>query len=100
MLVLSGAVNSWFLVGPAQALHLADTDYGRLLLAKLLLFALMLGLAAANRWRLTPALDRAIKEGTPPPRALVLALSLETLLGMSVLAVVGWLGTLPPPGHG
>ena len=45
-----------------------------------LLFVLMLGLAAANRWRLTPALERAIEDGAPPPGALVAALALETLL--------------------
>src|SRR3546814_8278467 len=35
------------------------SPYGQLLLAKLALFALMLALAAANRWRLTPALAAA-----------------------------------------
>jgi len=69
------------------------------LLIKLVLFILMLGLAAANRWRLTPALDRAIADGAPPPGALVVALSLETLFGAGVLALVSWLGTLSPPAH-
>ena len=32
---------------------LIETDYGRVLLAKLGLVALVLGLAAFNRWRLT-----------------------------------------------
>lgn len=100
LIVLSGAVNSWFLVGPAQALHLTDSLYGRLLAGKLVLFGLMLALAAANRWRLGPALDRAIEKGAPPPRALIAALSVETLLGAAVLALVAWMGTVPPAAHG
>ncbi len=100
LIVLSGAVNSWFLVGPSQALHLTDSLYGRLLAAKLVLFLLMLALAAANRWRLAPALDRAVATDAPPPRALIVALSLETLLGAGVLALVAWMGTVPPAAHG
>lgn len=99
LIVLSGAVNSWLLVGPANLLKPFDSPYGQLLAAKLGLFAAMLGLAAANRWKLTPALDQAIGGTAPPPRALVLALVLETLLGLGVLVLVAAMGTLPPPAH-
>lgn len=99
LIVLSGLINTWILVGPAGLLHLTDSLYGGLLLAKLGLFATMLALAAANRWRLTPALDRAVALGAPPPRALIAALVLETLLGLAVLGLVAWMGTLPPPAH-
>ena len=60
----------------------------------------MPGRAAVNRWTLTPALDRAIARSDPPPRALVGALILETLLGAAILGLVAWMGTLPPAAHG
>lgn len=100
LLAATGLVNAWLLVGPDQAPHLFDSAYGRLLVLKLALFAGMLALAAANRWRLAPALDAAIAEDRTPPAALRWSLTLETALGAGVLAVVGSLGTLPPPGHG
>jgi putative copper resistance protein D len=99
LILASGLVNSWVLVGPAAALHLTASLYGRLLAAKLTLFALMLGLAAANRWALTPALDRAIARSEPPPGALVGSLILETLLGAAVVGLVAWMGTIPPAAH-
>ena len=54
VLIVSGIGNSWTLVGSVPALF--GTRYGALLLAKLLLFALMLSFAAANRLQLSPRL--------------------------------------------
>jgi copper resistance protein D len=51
-LVVTGIVNSWFLVGSVDAL--TDSGYGRMLSLKLLLFLAMLSIAAVNRFRLTP----------------------------------------------
>lgn len=64
-----------------------------LLAAKLALFLAMLGLAGANRWRLTPALD-AGKLGAE--RRLVLSLSLETACALGIVALVAVLGMLDP----
>ena len=98
VLVVSGMVNAWQTVGPGQFLALGNTGYGRLLLVKLGLFTLMLGLAAAHRFRLTPALALAVPHD---PRAALArlrgGLALETALGVMVLAAVAWLGTLTPP---
>ncbi len=99
LILLSGLVNSCVLVGPAAALHLTATPYGRLLAAKLVLFMMMLALAAANRWKLTPALDRAIARSEPSPRALITSLVLETLLGATVIGLVAWMGTVLPAAH-
>jgi putative copper resistance protein D len=55
VLVVIGVINSWILVGPDHALALWTTSYGRLLSLKLVLIAAMLGFAAANRFRHTPA---------------------------------------------
>ena len=63
LVIGSGLVNSWMLVGPQNVLTLPATLYGQLLIAKILLFAIMLALAAANRFRLTPAFDRALQSG-------------------------------------
>lgn len=100
LLILTGLVNGWFLVGPRHLAGLVTTLYGRLLLAKLALFAAMLGLAASHRWRLTPRLEAAAA-GSSGARAVVTeirrSIALETAFAVLVLTLVGWLGTLAPP---
>jgi putative copper resistance protein D len=91
-LVLTGATNSLFMVGGASLVQVTTSLYGRLLGLKLTLFGGMLGLAAANRWRFTVALER----GASPLATTCLVA--ETLLGLAVLGVVAWMGALPPPG--
>jgi putative copper resistance protein D len=100
LLVLTGLVNSWFLVGLARVGDLGANLYGQLLIAKLVLFALMLALAASNRFRLTPVLGSILAGGEDPRQALhrlrrsVVA---ESLVGAVLLAVVAVMGTLAPP---
>lgn len=74
--------------------RLATTGYGRVLLAKSGLVAVVLGLAAYNRWRLTrPAL--AMEDGTA--RRMRRSIALEVFLLAAVLAVAGlWRFTQPP----
>lgn len=100
VLLLSGLVNSWFLIGPAHLDALITTGYGRLLLAKLILFGAMLCLAAVNRFLLTPRLTGALKLSGPTSKAvsaLRAGVLLETTLAVLVLLAVSWLGTLMPP---
>jgi putative copper export protein/mono/diheme cytochrome c family protein len=93
-LVLSGIGNSWFLVGSIPALF--GTTYGSLLLAKLALLALMLGIAALNRWVWTPRLAA----GDPRAlRGLRRNTMLEITVGLLVVLVVGVLGTTIPAAH-
>jgi putative copper resistance protein D len=99
VLLLSGIINSWFLIGPAVWRSPLTTLYGRLLFVKLALFVLMLALAAINRVRLTPGLQRAAALQSnagvlPVLRATILA---ETTLAMLVLGLVAMIGTLEPP---
>ncbi|HTY65101.1 MAG TPA: copper homeostasis membrane protein CopD [Alphaproteobacteria bacterium] len=94
VLVGSGIVNSWVLVGTIPAL--VGTAYGRLLLIKLALVLAMLGLAALNRLWLTPDLDRHPRRAV---RALAATISLETALGMGVLVIVGALSASTPGAH-
>jgi putative copper resistance protein D len=95
----SGLVNSWMLVGPQNMLSLHTTRYGQLLIAKLLLFAIMLALAAANRFTLTPALERALQGGGTyrARRRLQTSLIIELSLAAAIIGLVAWLGTLEPP---
>ncbi|KRA60370.1 copper resistance protein CopD [Caulobacter sp. Root655] len=98
-LVLTGLVNSWFLVGPDHVMAAVSTAWGVVLLAKLCVFALMLGLAALNRFVLTPRLKQALA-GLDPASALAAlrrSLVVESAAGLSVVVLVSWLGTLAPP---
>jgi copper resistance protein D len=101
-LVVTGLVNAWYLVGSVPAL--LGTDYGRLLLWKLLLFALMVTLAAINRLRLTPQLATATPTsiGTPSRNALARLRRntlLETAAGVAIVGIVAALGLTTPAAH-
>lgn len=103
VLIATGLVNSWFLVGPARISGLWTTPYGQLLSLKLVLFVSMLALAAANRFRLTPALGAAVDGGQSSGQALDAlrrSLLIETALSILVLGLVAWLGTLAPVSAG
>ena len=94
-LVGSGLVNSWFLVGDLD--RLVTTTYGRLLLVKVALFLAMAGLAAANRFWITPPLRRPGEAATDLwLRRIRRHLVAEQSLGLLVLGVVSILGTLQP----
>ena len=103
VLVASGLVNSWFLVGIDHISGLSTTDYGRLLLVKLVCFLGMLGLAAANRFWHTPALNVSLETANGDRTSvsdLRRSLIIEALLGFGVLALVAWFGMLEPPSAG
>jgi len=98
VLIVTGFANAMFLVGFAQMITLGGSLYGRLLLAKLILFGGMVALASLNRYRLVPSLVCA--EGQETERAighLRKSLLLEGGLALLILALVAWLGTLSPP---
>jgi putative copper resistance protein D len=99
ILVITGLINSWFLVGLEGAGSILESLYGQLLVAKLLLFFVMLGLAAINRYRMTPALEAAIARGdhSAAVTGLRTSLAVETGSALAILALVAWLGTLAPP---
>lgn len=98
-LVVTGLVNAWLLVGPDNVGALGTTLYGRLLLAKLALFAVMLGLASLNRLRLTPRFEASLAAGDHRGAlgALRRSLAVETACIVAIMALVAWLGTLEPP---
>ena len=102
VIVASGLINGWILVGPAYVIRLPATLYGQLLIAKLLLFGAMAALAATNRFRLVPAFERALARAdhVAALNALRRSLAMETGCALAVLALVAWLGTLVPPATG
>jgi putative copper resistance protein D len=107
ILLAAGVVNTWFLAGTVPAL--VGTEYGRLLLAEIGLFAAML-IVIGDQWqRLQPWLRSIFsgsRRGFPRGAArntlwrtiaqLGRNARVETGLGLGVLAIVGVLGTLPP----
>lgn len=98
-LIITGILNSLFLIGPQSALSLWRKAYGLTLLIKLALFGLMFALAAVNRYRLTPRLAMAADGGSSEQalRAFKGTIAAETALAVLVLAAVALLGVLPPP---
>ena len=100
-LLAGGVINTWFLAGTVPAL--VGTEYGRLLLAKIGLFIVMLMFAAVNLLRLTPRLAESTSRTRNVVRRTVARLQsnarIEAALGLGVLAIVGALGTLPPGLH-
>jgi putative copper resistance protein D len=100
VIAATGLINGQIVIGAAHVTQSLASPYGQLLLVKLLLFAAMLGLAAANRWRLTPALRTAVASpDTVPARAAAairVSLLFEVAAGLVILALVAWLGMLEP----
>jgi copper resistance protein D len=94
----TGIVNTWELAGSAAALF--DTAYGRLLLAKIALFLVMLAIAAVNRMRLTPRLVVGGAAAGPALRRLRTNALIEAVIGALILFIVAELGTLPPGREG
>jgi putative copper export protein/mono/diheme cytochrome c family protein len=99
-LIATGIVNGWVLAGGVPAW--IGTDYGRLLLIKVVLFFAMVAMAAVNRLRLTPRLAGEAAAASVPAkalRALIRNSLIEVALGLAILVIVGALGTTPPGAH-
>jgi copper resistance protein D len=101
-LVITGLINSWFLIGNIPAL--IGTAYGRLLLLKLAIFAQMLTLAAFNRLRHTPRLlalsrEALLRAEIPAIRWLQRNAILESVLGMLLLVVLAAISISTPGAH-
>lgn len=93
-LLISGVINYGLIVGFAWP----ATTYAELLVGKLALFGLMLGLGAANRFHLSPQLERAVQTGNHATAVLALrrSLKVEATAAALILVVVAWLGIQSP----
>jgi putative copper resistance protein D len=98
VLILTGLVNSWVLVGVDHIDGLLKTPYGLLLTAKLAIFAAMLAFAALNRFRFTPGLTSAsdARQISLALTRLKQSIGLETAAAMIVLVLVSIIGMLAP----
>lgn len=93
-LVATGIVNAWFLVG--SRLALIGTPYGQWLLAKLALFAIMVAIAAHNRQHLSPRISAGDRSALG---RLARNATVELVLGVAIVAIVGHLGISVPAAH-
>jgi copper transport protein len=91
VLVLTGLVLA---IIQLESFHaLVDTKYGLILSIKVTLVVVLLGFAALNRLRLTPALQ----SGSRNTRPLLRSIGIECAVIVGILAVVaGWRFTPPP----
>jgi len=94
-IVLSSAMQFWALVGGLPGL--VGTSYGWVALAKLGLFGILFAFAAANRYRLAPALLRDTPDAAR--RRLVAAIAVQTGFGVAAVLAAGVLSNLPPSVH-
>ena len=102
VLSFTGLLNSVFLVGDVQALF--TTPYGRLLLAKLVVFATMVCIGAWNLLVLKPQLAVEVQQETVAgqhvaTRSLYRNVLCEIGLGAAVFLIVAILGITSPPMH-
>ena len=100
LLVVTGLVNSWFLVGTIS--NLFSQPYGRWLLAKVAFFGIAMVIASVNLTRLKP---RLTAQSTQPGEAALTVAQLQTnvqieiILGTIIIIIVAVLGILPPANH-
>ena len=97
VLVLTGAVNTWILVGDLPSL--IGTPYGRWLMLKLALLGGVLSVAAVNLLRVAPAMAQRRAGGAALVKSLRRNVGLELVGGCLIVIVVGVLGTTPPARH-
>lgn len=91
----TACLQGWDLAGGVAGL--TGTAYGWVLLLKLTLFGALLALAAVNRFRLTPALERG--DARSARGALMRTIAVETALGLLVVLAAGVLSSLEPGMH-
>jgi putative copper export protein len=92
----TACLQGWVLGGGVAGL--TGTAYGYVLLLKAALFAALLGLAAANRFRLTPALGHP-QDAQRARQALLRTIAGETVLGLMVVLAASVLSGLEPGMH-
>jgi putative copper resistance protein D len=97
ILLVSGTLNTWYLVGDVS--RLVGTDYGRLLSIKVALFIAMVALATYNRSVLMPRLLQPNVPVEATLRALERNGAIELALGLAIITIVAALGTMIPAIH-
>lgn len=97
-LLLTGLYQSWLHVGSLPTL--VTTDYGNVMLVKIVLFSLMLTLGAINFFSTKPLLGRADKSNWRNAiQTAAQRVGWEGLLGLAIFGATGLLTLLPPGVH-
>ncbi len=94
LILASGIVNVLYRCNGSIA-QLPETNYGQILLFKLICVALMLALGAYNRFVALPKLRGTRRDGLS--RGLSISIGTEIVLGLFVLAAAAALGVTSPP---
>jgi putative copper resistance protein D len=98
-IVSTGLLNGIFMIGSFRAL--LTSAYGQILVAKLILFFVMIGFGAVNLLLLKPRVAVDLQTGQVVEenalRSLFTNVLWEIGLGTAVILLVGLLGTTPPP---
>lgn len=95
ILVASGLMNSWFLVGSLS--NLVTKTYGQLLLLKLVLFSAMVVFACSNRFFVVPTLlHSSTADMRSGLRKLLVNAVAEQCLGLAIILIVSFLGVTEP----
>ena len=102
VLLVTGLLNAWYLVGGIPPL--LGTDYGYLLLAKLGILIPLMGLASRNRWHLKSQLANLTAHNEFEKIPALLAqlqhgVIAEVSLGAVILLIVGMMSITPPARH-
>jgi len=100
LLAVTGFYQSWVHVGSLETLF--NTDYGKVLLFKLLLFSVMLGFGTLNFLSTRRILARAVggnENGEVARNKALRRISVETFVGLLIFCVTGLLTVLPPGIH-
>ncbi|MFU8814385.1 MAG: copper resistance D family protein, partial [Pseudomonadales bacterium] len=95
VLLLSGLILAVLLLEGLASLFM--TAYGHFLLAKIMIVAGLLALAAGNKWRLVPAFERG---DTLASERLRRSIALEIGLVAAIVVATGTLTTLSSPAGG
>ena len=100
LLVMTGYINSWFLVGSFS--NLFQQPYGRWLVLKIVLLGFSVAIGAMNLLRLKPRLTPDKVEGPESAAAaaqLQFNVEAEMWFGIAIVVAVAILGILPPANH-
>ena len=102
LLLASGIIDSLMLVGTWE--NLFASNYGRLLVVKILLFAVMVAIGAVNLTRLRTRLQRTAATADEANYAVVAKrlqrnVAIELALAAVVMGIVAVLGIMAPPVH-
>jgi len=101
LVILSGLFNTWRQL--EQPSDLWTSEYGRILLIKLGLVAIMMTIGALNRFRWVPRVvehaDAPGNAGTAALQRFQQVLRIDSLVFVLIIIAASVLGTTSPPGH-